>query len=154
MDLGPPNPLTIIPTAGRTASVPTVQPRIAAARGAARHDHKKVNRGSTDTGTGIMRRRCARLQTLGYTTLNDMLSLGRLAVLEGSYLAKSRTRPCLDTCTRRLDPPPRYRAAYPLRIRCSLEALFVSDFFFFSLMLKWIIGLLTVVPISKVFSDN
>ncbi len=49
-------------------------------------------RGNTGTGTGTMRRRCARLQTLEYRTLSELLSFGLVAVLEGSYL-EHRTYP-------------------------------------------------------------
>ncbi len=75
-------------------------------RGATNHDRKRVNRGSTGTCAGTLRKRCARLQAQGYRTPSELLSLGLMATLEGSYLAKSRTRPCLDTCTHRLDPHP------------------------------------------------
>ncbi len=62
-----------------------------------------------------------------------MLSLGLMEVLKGSDLAKSRThRSRIDACTRRLDsPPPGYRVAYSLRIRCPLEALIVRDLLLF-----------------------
>jgi hypothetical protein len=83
------------------------QPWIASAWGATSHNRKGVNRGSTGTGTGTLRKRCARLQTLGFRTLGELLSLRLMAVLEGSGLAKSRTCPRLvDACTRRLDSNP------------------------------------------------
>ena len=64
-DLGPIHHFTVIPTAGGAASAAAAKPRIAAAGGAASHDRKGANRGRTSTDTGTLRRRCARLRTLG-----------------------------------------------------------------------------------------
>jgi hypothetical protein len=72
VDLGPPHSFTTIPTVGGEASATATQTRIGAARRAANHDIKGINRCSngTDTGTGTGRetlhKRCARLRALGY----------------------------------------------------------------------------------------
>jgi len=93
------------------ASAVAAQPRIAAVGGAASHDRKGA--------TAVVRVRvpCAK-DALGYRpwdirSPSKKLSFGLVAVLEGSFLATSRTRPCLDACTRRLNPHPPLQGCRP-----------------------------------------
>ena len=65
-DLASPHPFTIIPTASGVASAAAAGPRIGAARGAASHDQKGVDRGGTSTYTDTLRKTRARLRTQGY----------------------------------------------------------------------------------------
>ncbi len=73
------------------------------------HDRK----GATAVVRVRVRVPCAE-DALGYKpwdirALSELLSFGLVEVLEGTFLATSRTRPCLDAYTRRLNPhPPLY----------------------------------------------